>query len=146
MTKPLFNFDAEFKLGIDAIDQEHVKLADIFDRVHTLLNEGKRDEARQYFVETLSNYVHEHFANEEKFLAEIVYPQPDEHKKLHANFKQTIRDWKPLVESSDELAFRKTLNDTFTWIIAHIGKTDRRYAKFLLSQDAGMPNILSVSE
>lgn len=146
MTKPLFNFDAEFKLGIDAIDQEHVKLVDMFNRVHTLLNEGKRDEARQYFVETLSNYVDEHFANEEKFLAEIAYPQLDEHKKLHANFKQAIRDWKPLIESSDELAFRKALNDTFAWIIAHIGKTDRRYAKFLLSQDAAMSNILSVSE
>lgn len=133
MTKPLFDFDAEFKLGIDAIDQEHVVLVDMLNQVHALISQGQRDQARRYFAETLANYVDEHFANEEKFLARIHFPQLDEHKKIHEQFKQSIRDLQPLIESSDEAAFRKALNDTFTWIIAHIGKTDKRYASFYLA-------------
>jgi len=40
----------------------------------------------------------------------------------------------PLMESCDEIAFRKAINDAFTWIITHIGKTDRKYAAFYFSK------------
>ncbi len=133
MTRPLFNFDAEFRLGIDAIDQEHVKLVDMLNQVHAFISEAKRDVARQYFIETLTVYVDEHFANEEEFLARIAYPQLDEHKKVHAQFKKTMRDLQPLIQSSDEAAFRQAVNDTFTWIVTHIGKTDKKYAEFYLA-------------
>jgi hemerythrin len=146
MTKPLFDFDAEFKLGIDAIDQEHIKLVDMLNQVHAFLSENKRAEARQYFVETLANYVDEHFAHEEQFLASIDFPQLTEHQKIHAQFKKSVRDLSTLIESGDDGAFRQALNESFTWIIAHIGKTDKRYAKFYLTKDAETPNAVSVSE
>lgn len=137
MAKKLFDFDAEFRLGIDSVDNEHVKLVDLLNQVHTLLGEGKRDEARQYFNETLSDYVIEHFANEEKFMESIGFPSLDEHRKIHENFKRSFHELKPLIESYDEAAFRKALNDAFTWIIAHIGKTDRKYATFYFSKGSG---------
>jgi hemerythrin len=134
MAKKLFDFDKEFKLGIDQIDQEHVKLVDMLNDVHFLLSDGKRDEARQYFSQTLLNYVNEHFANEEVFMQSIAFPQFPEHKKIHENFKKTFLELLPSIESCDDAAFRKSLNDTFTWIVGHIGKTDRRYATFYLSK------------
>ena len=137
MAKKLFDFDKEFRLGIDLIDNEHVKLVDMLNEVHSLLSEGKRDEARQFFTETLSGYVIEHFANEEKFMESIGYPSIDDHRKIHENFKKSFQDLIPLIESYDEIAFRKALNDAFTWIIAHIGKTDRKYATFYFSRGNG---------
>ncbi len=137
MAKKLFDFDAEFRLGIDLVDNEHIKLVDMLNTVHALLSEGKRDEARQYFNETLSGYVVEHFSHEEKFMEDIGFPFIEEHRKIHENFKKSFHELKPRIESYDETAFRNALNDTFTWIIAHIGKTDRRYAAFYLSKDAG---------
>jgi len=137
MAKKLFDFDTEFRLGIDSIDNEHIKLVDMLNEVHALLSEGKRDEARQYFNETLSSYVKEHFANEEKFMETIGFPYLDEHKRIHENFKKSFHELKPSIESADETAFRKALNDAFTWIISHIGKTDKKYAAFYLSKGAG---------
>ena len=29
---------------------------------------------------------------------------------------------------------RKALSDAYTWILTHIGKTDRKYAKYYLAQ------------
>lgn len=133
----MFDFDAEFRLDIDLIDNEHIKLVDMLNDVYALLGEGKRDEARQYFNETLSSYVNEHFSNEEKFMVSIGFPYFNEHKKIHENFKKSFHELQPLIESCDEAAFRKALNDAFVWIIAHIGKTDKKYAVFYLSKGAG---------
>jgi hemerythrin len=133
MPGKLFDFDKEFKLGIEPIDNEHIKLVDMLNQVHALISDGKKAEARQYFTETLSGYVIEHFSNEEKFMESIGYPAIDEHKKIHENFKNSFHDLIPSLESADEAAFRKALTDAFTWIITHIGKTDRKYAAFYLA-------------
>ena len=136
MAKKLFDFDAEFRLGIDAIDNEHVKLIDLLNEVHALISAGKKEEARRSFSETLSSYVSEHFANEEKFMASIGFPLLAEHKKIHENFKKSFQELRPLIEAYDDVAFRRALSDAFSWIITHIGKTDRKYAAFYFSKSA----------
>lgn len=126
----LFNFDDEFKLGIEAADIEHSGLVDMLNTTHELLREGKREEAHTYFNKTLGLYVHEHFTNEETFLESIKYPDLENHKKIHANFRKSFEELVPKIESADNAAFRQALADTFAWIINHIGKTDKKYAKF----------------
>jgi hemerythrin len=135
MAAKLFDFDKEFKLGIEAIDNEHIQLVDMLNQVHALLSDGNKEEARRYFTETLSLYVNDHFAHEEKFLESIAYPTLDEHKRIHENFKKTFQELIPSIASADETAFRKALTDAYTWIITHIGKTDKRYATFYLAQN-----------
>lgn len=130
MAKKIFDFDAEFKLDIEVVDREHIILVDMLNAVHSLIGEGKREEARRYFNETLSAYVDEHFAHEEKFMASIGFPGLEEHRKVHENFKKSFNELKPQIESLDESAFRKALSDAFTWILAHIGKTDKKYATY----------------
>ena len=134
MSGTLFNFETEFKLSIDAVDKEHEKLVNMLNEVYNLLNQGKKNEARLFLRETLTAYVEEHFSNEEKFMASIGFPQLDEHKIIHANFKQGFIDSLPMIDSYDDAAFRNALTDTYTWIINHIGRTDRKYADFLKSK------------
>jgi hemerythrin len=128
VTIQLFDFDNEFKLGIDEIDREHARLVNMLNDVHSLIREGKKEEACNYFRETLTAYVVEHFTNEEKYMESISFPQIEEHRQIHTNFKQSFVKSLPLIDSYDENAFRNALTDTYTWIINHIGKTDRKYA------------------
>ena len=136
MSQQLFDFDAEFRLGIEEIDAEHSKLVGMLNEVHTLLSQGKRAEARTYFSQALGLYVNEHFSHEEAFMERIGFPQLEEHRKIHENFKKAFQDQQPLIESQDDTAFRYALTDAYTWIITHIGKTDRKYAKFYLAATA----------
>lgn len=133
----MFNFDAEFKLGIDLVDSEHIRLVDMLNEVHELLSAGQKEQAQKFFGEALSLYVNEHFANEERFMEQIGFPQLEEHKKVHENFRKSFYELKPLVESGDDSAFRQALTDAFTWLLAHIGKTDKKYAKFYRENIAG---------
>lgn len=63
-------------------------------------------------------------------MEKIGFPQLEEHRKIHANFKQPVEETLPEIDTLDDAAFRSALTDTYTWIISHIGKTDRRYAIF----------------
>ena len=132
----IFNFDDEFKLGIEAADIEHGQLVDMLNRTYELLREGKREDARNYFSKTLSAYVHEHFRNEETFLKGIGFPELEEHKIIHANFRKSVEELSLKIESADDVAFRQGLADTFTWIINHIGKTDKKYAIYYHQRQA----------
>lgn len=132
MSKSLFDFQAEFLLGIAEIDAEHRMLVDLLNETHALISSGQREAARQRFVETLSTYVDQHFTNEEAFMQQIGFPGIEDHRKIHENFKASFNELKPLIVTYDDEAFRKALGDAFAWIVTHIGKTDRRYARFYL--------------
>jgi hemerythrin len=126
----LFNFDMEFKLGIPEMDEEHIILVNMLNEVHNFIRGGEKEKASAYFKQTLAGYVGTHFSDEESFMEKINYPQLDEHRKIHANFKQSIEATLSNFDASDEAAFRNALTDVFTWIISHIGKTDKKYATF----------------
>jgi hemerythrin-like metal-binding protein len=136
MEKKMFDFDKEFKLGIEEVDREHVILVDMLNEVYALIGAGQRDEARRYFNETLSGYVGEHFANEEKFMESFQYPGVEEHRKVHENYRKSFNELKPQIDSLDDASFRQALSDAFTWLIGHIGRTDRKYASYYLSQQS----------
>ena len=131
---PMFNFNAEFRLGIDLVDREHSQLVDMLNHTYELLSAGQRAEARRYFEEALTDYIAVHFADEEAFLEEIGYPHLEEHRRIHEQFKQNFAALKPRIASEDDAAFRQALNDAFAWLLVHIGKADRRYARFYAGQ------------
>lgn len=134
MEKKMFDFEKEFKLGIEEVDREHIILVDMLNEVYALIGAGQREEARRYFNETLSSYVGEHFANEEQFMQSFQYPGLEEHRKVHENYRKSFNELKPQLDSFDDATFRQALSDAFTWIIGHIGRTDRKYASYYLAQ------------
>jgi hemerythrin len=130
LASPLFNFEQEFKLGIPEMDEEHIVLVNMLNEVHEFIRTGQKVKAGQYFKDTLAAYVATHFSDEEAFMEKIGYPQLNEHRTIHANYKQSVEEILPKIDALDDAAFRSALTDTYTWIINHIGKTDRRYAIF----------------
>ncbi len=132
---PIFNFDAEFKLGIPKIDEEHARLVNMLNEMQDLVKLNEKDKACVIFRETMSAFVSSHFDHEEAFMREIGYPRVDEHAQLHRNFKRSMEAVMEKINSMDEAAFRNAMTDTYTWIITHIGKTDRKYASYLKEQE-----------
>lgn len=127
---PLFNFETEFKLGIPQIDEEHARLINMLNDMHDYLRSNEKEKATQIFRETMLAYVVEHFAHEEEFMKKIGYPQVDEHAQIHANFRRSMEAEIQKFDAMDEKAFRTAMTDTYTWIINHIGNTDRKYVGF----------------
>lgn len=50
MTKKLFDFEAEFKLGIEEIDSQHIILIEMLNDAFTLMKEGKKKTKQESYL------------------------------------------------------------------------------------------------
>ena len=130
MTTYPYSLDTERELGFEKIDSEHSKFFDMLNHVNELLSGGKSKRARNYFHDILSDYVYEHFRNEERFMESFRFPCLEVHKRSHLKFRKTVEKMKPLIETYDDVSFRQALSDIFVWVSAHIGRVDRQYIEY----------------
>ncbi|MBN2896837.1 MAG: hemerythrin family protein [Campylobacterales bacterium] len=72
-----------YKLGIDEIDAQHHKLFDIVHEIFALSDHpGVKEEIKRIFYE-LSAYMATHFADEERYMQSIGFPELEAHRQRH---------------------------------------------------------------
>lgn len=129
----------KYKVGVPLIDQQHEEL---FNRVHAFLQEIQRkspwEEKINKVKETLDfmqEYVIEHFDAEEKLQEEIGYPDIEQHKETHKQFKAAIQQY---VDRFEQEGFTEQLLQEFggklmTWLILHVAGTDQKIGEYYKS-------------
>ena len=129
----------KYKVGVPLIDQQHEEL---FKRVFAFLQEvqskapwEKKIEKVKETLNFMQEYVVEHFDAEEKLQEEINYPDIEEHKKAHKQFKEAIQQY---VVRFEKEGFTKELVQEFggklmTWLILHVAGTDQKIGEYYKS-------------
>jgi len=119
--------------GNDIIDEQHKT---IFKLTSDLVDALMKDEAKKILgdmLEFMANYTIEHFGYEEKLMIEYIYPNYENHKKLHDDFRIVVFELKNDYEirgASDELV--KVLSGTVVrWLVKHISHEDVKIAKHI---------------
>lgn len=115
------------------IDAQHREL---FDRVNIFMEavkEHRGEEEIKSIIGFLEIYVVEHFAIEERFMADMGYPWIDKHKAQHADFIKIFNDIKRKYEKFGVgldvvIAIQIRLGD---WLRKHIPYEDKKMAAFL---------------
>lgn len=118
----------KYHIGVSKMDEEHQILVDKINHLILAMNKNKMDSISKKFVD-LSNYVVEHFTDEEKFLEEINYPQLASHKKIHENLISNMKEFEDSI-ASDNLDKRELASFLQNWLITHILGVDMKYANF----------------
>ncbi|MCL2189044.1 MAG: bacteriohemerythrin [Defluviitaleaceae bacterium] len=74
-----------YATGNEAVDNDH---KEIFNLVENVLysSTAENKEKNEAAIDFLANYVVNHFAREEKLMAESAYPREDSHTKEHRDF------------------------------------------------------------
>lgn len=129
-----FNPDVELTLGVEEMDNEHCKFAEMLNHIDELLREEKSVEARAHFNRSLSLYIDEHFTNEECFMESFGFSGIEDHKKLHSSFRELFENSKHLIKTYDDTSFRQVLSDVFVWLIVHMGSVDKKYFDYYFEQ------------
>ena len=84
----------------------------------------------------LVEYTHEHFTNEEAFMAKYNYPDLKDHKKEHIRLtKEAVQ-----LNNNKNYVFTDNIADfLISWLTNHILGTDKKYAEYILARtpDAG---------
>jgi len=78
-----------YTLGDPSIDAEHKKIFSLANKVKQCDSEDKIKDA----VKEVITYTKFHFANEERYMKEIDYPDLVQHKKIHRELIKDLGDF-----------------------------------------------------
>jgi hemerythrin len=123
-----YTWTEEFVTGNVTVDTQHKQL---FVAINNLLDACSSGQGRAHLSETLDfliNYAVKHFSDEEKLQQQYNYPDYQNHKKLHDDFKATVGDLaKQLRENGPTVALVTKVNSNIgDWIINHIKHEDKK--------------------
>ncbi|MDE6846501.1 MAG: hemerythrin domain-containing protein [Lachnospiraceae bacterium] len=122
-------WNKQFNIGIDSIDNAHRKLFSIVRRlVHLSRDENNGQWACAEGIKYFKNYAIEHFADEEAYMQSIGYKDYEIHKRLHDDmrFKTLPALEKELMESNySQESIQHFLGICLGWLTAHILIEDR---------------------
>lgn len=118
------------ELAIDdsQIDFQHRQLIDAIGDLEDALasGDGRRVAAAAPFLRL---YAEVHFADEERVLALLHWPQLAEHRELHRGFVRRLGELEGAVARGDLAAGASLLGFLAAWLVGHIGGADRQFAQ-----------------
>ncbi|RUM27676.1 MAG: bacteriohemerythrin [Aquifex sp.] len=129
-TDKLIKFDESLLTGVEEMDNQHKKLVEAFNKVYSLIKEGKKEEALKVFIKDLKEYTEFHLKEEEKFLEEINYPEIEKHKRLHQQFRKIVFSLEEKIKEGNPESLREAISIAWGWIHVHIAKSDKKYGEY----------------
>ncbi len=126
-------WDESLSIGIELIDSQHQewfrRLGDVSLAMHSA--GGVRQLVKTF--DFLKDYTRFHFQTEEKFMADQRYPELEEHRRKHAELRETLsRLESDLEEEGITPALSGAVNTLLSnWLIRHIREVDQRFGAFL---------------
>lgn len=119
-------------VGVPTIDEQH-KIW--FEKAEKLFDAGKKNQAKEYISELLDfldDYTKKHFADEEKYMQSIGYPEYENQKKAHTAFIAELSKLRTeFKDSGGNIAVILKANTmVINWLTNHISTMDKRIGAF----------------
>lgn len=126
----LLVWSPSLSVNIKEIDDQHRRMIHYINELHDSAQQGKDPVFLRGLIDKLVAYKKEHFALEEKYFAQLKYPEAETHIREHEAFSQQLEVFEKQAEAAPGetvLPLAKFLAD---WILTHIQETDMAYAEF----------------
>jgi hemerythrin len=123
--------------GIDTVDDQHRELFSRFNKLLEACNAGKGREEVLEVLLFLNDYIRSHFSAEEELQTRFGYPDYPSHHVQHNRFIQTVEELeRQFKDEGATIALVIQTNHTMVnWLIQHIGKVDRDFARFVRARN-----------
>jgi hemerythrin len=123
----LIEWKEEYSVRVASIDDQHMRLISIINRLHDSMKEGKGWEILSGILDELKDYSNYHFMTEEALMQKVSYPLMDRHIAEHDHFRSRIRDISDQVKEGNFVMTLETNTFLKEWLVSHVTGTDRRY-------------------
>ena len=107
-----------------------IKIFDYMNQVHFALKARKRQDEILPILKSLNDYTIQHFANEERWMESINYPEIGNQKKAHTYLLDKIAEIISQLEAGDEVNLIEVMAFLKKWLQDHIVITDKKYGEF----------------
>ena len=132
----VYQWDSTLETGHAKVDNQHKQLVAA---LNDLIEASYSDKGEKTVMDTLdflTGYTIKHFSDEEKLQKDSNYPDYLNHKRIHENFKLTVKGMVEQVKK--EGPTKKIMNDVTeslgSWLINHIKGDDFRMAAYVKSK------------
>lgn len=147
MDGQMMTWQDEYNIGVEIIDKEHQRLFKILNKLFYFDEEEKKNQrACQEGIKYLKTHAVKHFADEEEYMASVGYPDLEQHRRIHAGFREhTLPALEQELERTGyaQEAMEHFLGVCAGWLIGHTliedqavtGKKDSRWTGMLPSEE-----------
>lgn len=134
MSEHLIEWGEELEMGIHEIDEQHHMLVDILNEFYEAIHEHKGTETCERILERLADYTRIHFAVEESMMRLLDYPDYQEHKRLHDELIETLKDLTVKFASGKKSVNFELIHFLRMWLTKHIQESDMDYTAYFLAR------------
>ncbi len=134
----------DLKLGILEMDEQHRRLIDLLNEFYDAVEHGSGEEGMDRLLQGLEQYTIFHFCAEEHLLAEINYPDLENHRKIHQIMVDQVKSARARYQEGDRKAIRELSAMALGWLYSHILKTDRKYSNYC--KDHNIADVDSIAK
>jgi hemerythrin-like metal-binding protein len=131
-----FEWNPALETGNDAIDEQHRSLFALASALQEAIeSEHADEETTADCVWRLTDYVVQHFGDEEEMMAEAGYPGLGPHRSLHQHLTAETMSLTARFVNGEEVAPATLAPFLTRWLTDHISSTDMRFVAFLNARD-----------
>jgi hemerythrin-like metal-binding protein len=132
--KDYLEWKDEYSVGIESIDQQHRRLVNLINQLHTAVSYSTGEEFEREALDELVDYTKSHFTYEEGLMEQNGYPDFDAHKAQHKQMIEKVGEVLAEYEKDQDTAMNNALDYLSDWLINHINGTDKQYSSFLIGK------------
>jgi hemerythrin-like metal-binding protein len=127
-TMPLFDWKPALDLGVAAMDREHKELVAAMNEIHDLDRKGADKPTLDTAIQKLIGLTKKHFADEEKHMAAIGYPDGKRHALIHVDMLRKVAVHYDAFTKGSGRVSPEFFDFLVFWLNAHITGIDKKYA------------------
>jgi len=117
----------EYNIGIETIDNQHIKLVDLINRLYDAFINKKQSEEVILVLSELREYTKSHFRTEENYFLRFQYSDRENHIKEHKKFIDTINAFSDQIADDPGRFVFSIIKFLQDWILNHISISDKKY-------------------
>ena len=121
----------DLNVGIDFIDTDHQKLAELLIELSSLLRPGEAQAAALEKLDEIIEFTRQHFRLEERLMMESDYDQFEQHKQTHETLLREIVTRRQKLTEGDEDVRREITGFLERWLMGHIVDSDMQLGAYL---------------
>jgi len=136
----MFQWSADYEIGIRQIDSEHQQLFALAERMQQAMLDGKGKAILTDLLARMVDYTHYHFTHEEQLMEKIHYPDYREHQQQHQDLRLKVEGMQARAMSGEATMTIEVMQFFIAWLKRHTATSDSRIGRFIKSNGLPLPD------
>ncbi len=124
----IINWDESYSVGVKELDEQHKQLFKMLDDLFESMDTTVDSQTVSDILAGLREYALVHFETEEKYMSECGYPDIENHKCTHEQFRKKVDDLCSNGAARPEIILTDIIDFMYEWLTNHILSCDKKYA------------------